>query len=59
MGRNGAQESDETEGIPPGVRNGETHALLTHGTPLQVRIFEEREATAEWLGVSIDVLEAK
>ncbi len=35
------------------------HAILTQGSPLQVQIFEEREAAARWLGVAIDVLEAK
>ncbi len=33
------------------------HALLTQGSPLQVRIFEEREKAAKWLGVSIETLE--
>ena len=33
------------------------HALLTQGSPLQVRIFEEREAAAKWLGVSKETLE--
>lgn len=33
------------------------HALLTQGSPLQVRIFEEREAAATWLGVSTETLE--
>jgi hypothetical protein len=35
------------------------HALLTRGSPLEVKIFEEREAAAKWLGVSLDVLEPK
>ena len=34
------------------------HALLTQGSPLQVRIFEEREAAAKWLEVPTDSLEA-
>jgi hypothetical protein len=33
------------------------HALLTQGSPLQVRIFEERETAAKWLGVSKETLE--
>ena len=33
------------------------HALLTQGSPLQVRIFEEREKAAKWLGVSLETLE--
>jgi hypothetical protein len=34
------------------------HALLTQGSPIKVRIFEEREAAAQWLGVPIAVLKA-
>jgi hypothetical protein len=33
------------------------HRLLTQGSPLQVRIFEDREKVAKWLGVSIETLE--
>jgi hypothetical protein len=33
------------------------HALLTDHSPLQVRLFEEREAAAKWLHVSADVLQ--
>jgi hypothetical protein len=32
------------------------HALLTNHSPLQVRLFEEEEAAAKWLNVSIDSL---
>lgn len=32
------------------------HALLTDHSPLHVRIFEEREAAAEWLEVPVDLL---
>jgi hypothetical protein len=28
------------------------HALLTQGSPINVRIFQEREKAAKWLGVS-------
>jgi hypothetical protein len=34
------------------------HALLTDHSPLQVRIFKEREAAAKWLGVPVDALDA-
>jgi hypothetical protein len=34
------------------------HAILTQGSPLKVRLFEEREAAAKWLGVTIESLEA-
>ena len=33
------------------------HVLLTQGSPLEVRIFEEREKAAKWLGVSVETLE--
>ena len=36
---------------------GKLHALLTKGSPLNVRIFEVRDEAAEWLGVSKEVLE--
>jgi hypothetical protein len=33
------------------------HALLTDHSPLQVRIFENQDAAAKWLNVSIDSLQ--
>jgi hypothetical protein len=32
------------------------HEMLTRGSSIKVRIFEEREATAKWLGVSVELL---
>jgi hypothetical protein len=32
------------------------HALMTDHSPLEVKIFEEREAAAKWLGVPIEIL---
>jgi hypothetical protein len=32
------------------------HALLTDHSPLQVRLFEDEEAAAKWLDVSVDSL---
>src|SRR6266852_2275209 len=32
------------------------HALLTDYSPLDVKMFEEREAAAKWLGVSVESL---
>jgi hypothetical protein len=32
------------------------HAMLTQGSPIKVRIFEDREAAAEWLGVPVELL---
>lgn len=34
-----------------------THALLTHYSPIQVKMFEELPAAAEWLNVSVEDLE--
>ena len=33
------------------------HAIMTDHSPLQVKMFEEREAAATWLGVSINSLQ--
>lgn len=41
------------------ARYTKMHALLTRGSPLKVKIFEEREAAAKWLGVPLDSIEAK
>lgn len=41
------------------ARYSKMHALLTRGSPLQVKIFEEREAAAKWLGVPLGSIEAK
>jgi hypothetical protein len=35
------------------------HALPTQGSPINVRIFQDREAAAEWLGVPIERLSAE
>jgi hypothetical protein len=32
------------------------HALLTQGSPINVRIFQDREKAAQWLGVPIELL---
>ena len=32
------------------------HALLTQGSPINVRIFQERAEVAKWLGVAIELL---
>ncbi|HEV2840369.1 MAG TPA: hypothetical protein VGW39_03510 [Chthoniobacterales bacterium] len=41
------------------ARYSRMHALLTQGSPLKVKIFEERAAAAKWLGVPLDSIEAK
>ena|ERR1051325_4843505 len=38
------------------IHYGRLHALLTQGSPIKVRIFHEREAVAEWLGVPVERL---
>ena len=35
------------------------HALMTDQSPLDVEMFEEREAAAKWLGVPVESLIAK
>jgi hypothetical protein len=35
------------------------HALLTQGSPINVRVFEERQEAADWLGVPIERLEMR
>jgi hypothetical protein len=35
------------------------HALVTDLSPLNVEMFEEREAAAKWLGVTVESLMAK
>jgi len=33
------------------------HQILTQGSPIQVRIFQERADAAKWLGISLETLE--
>jgi hypothetical protein len=35
------------------------HALLTQGSPINVRIFQDRKEAADWIGVPIERLEMK
>jgi hypothetical protein len=41
---------------PTRVHYSKMHAMLTQGSPIKVRIFEEREAAAKWLGVPVELL---
>ena len=41
------------------VHYGRLHALLTQGSPIKVRIFQDRAEAATWLGVPIELLAAK
>jgi len=38
------------------IHYGKVHALLTHGSHINVRVFQDREETAIWLGVPIELL---
>jgi hypothetical protein len=35
---------------------GKLHEMLTHGSSIKVRIFEQREAAALWLGVPVELV---
>src|SRR6266480_1025949 len=35
------------------------HALLTQGSPINVRVFQDRAEAAKWLGVPVELLTAK
>src|SRR5246127_484052 len=38
------------------IHYGRLHALLTQGSPIHVRIFQDRNEAAQWLGVPIERL---
>jgi len=38
------------------IHYGKVHALLTQGSPINVRVFQDRKEAAQWLGVPIDLL---
>ena len=38
------------------VHYGKVHALLTQGSPINVRVFQNRKEAAEWLGVPLELL---
>ena len=38
---------------------GSLHASLTEGSPIEVRVFQDRKEAAQWLGVSAELLAAK
>jgi len=41
------------------IHYGKVHALLTQGSPIKVRVFQDRKDVAQWLGVPIERLSAK
>jgi len=38
------------------VHYGKVHALLTQGSPINARVFQDRNEVAKWLAVPIDIL---
>ena len=38
------------------IHYGRLHALLTQGSPIHVRIFQDRKEAAKWLGVPVERL---
>jgi hypothetical protein len=38
---------------------GRLHALLTQGSPINVRVFQERKEAAKWLNVPVELLAAE
>ena len=41
------------------IHYGRLHAVLTQGSPINVRVFKDRQETAEWLNVPIERLLAR
>ena len=41
------------------IHYGRLHAVLTQGSPIKVRVFEDRGEVAQWLGVPIELLAAE
>ena len=41
------------------VHYARLHAILTQGSPINVRVFQDREEAAKWLGVPIERLSAE
>jgi hypothetical protein len=41
------------------IHYGRLHAVLTQGSPIRVRIFQDRKEAGQWLGVAVERLTAK
>jgi hypothetical protein len=41
------------------IHYGRLHGLLTQGSPITVRVFQDREKAAQWLGVPIELIAAE
>src|SRR5215813_4926380 len=40
------------------IHYGKMHAVLTQGSPIKVRVFQDRKEAADWLGVPVELLVA-
>jgi hypothetical protein len=40
------------------IHYGKVHALLTQGSPIKARVFQDRKEAAQWLGAPIELLVA-
>jgi hypothetical protein len=38
------------------IHYGKVHALLTQGSPIKVRVFQDRNEVAQWLGAPLELL---
>jgi len=41
------------------IHYGKMHAVLTQGSPIRVRVFQDRNEVAQWLGVPVERLSAE
>jgi len=41
------------------IHYGRLHAVLTQGSPIKVRVFQDRKEAAQWLAVPIELLAAE
>ena len=41
------------------IHYAKLHALLTQGSPINVRIFKDRKEVAKWLGMPVELLATK
>ena len=41
------------------IHYGKMHAVLTQGSPIKVRVFQDRNEVAQWLGVPVERLSAE
>ena len=41
------------------IHYGKMHAILTQGSPIKVRVFQDRKESADWLGVPLELLGEK